>query len=56
MVIAGLMADGTTEISCPEYIDRGYDDLIGKLNRVGACIERKPVFNESTPVIVNAGS
>ena len=56
MVIAGLIAEGTTEIACPEYIDRGYDDLIGKLNRVGACIERKPVFNESTPVIVHAGS
>ena len=56
MVIAGLMAEGTTEISCPEYIDRGYDDLIGKLNRIGACIERKTVFNESTPVTVNARS
>ena len=43
MVIAGLMANGTTEIACPEFIDRGYDDLIGKLKAVGAVIERKEI-------------
>lgn len=56
MVIAGLMACGTTEIACPEFIDRGYDDLIGKLNSLGACIERKKVFNLSTPAVVQIGS
>lgn len=56
MVIAGLMASGTTEIGCPEYIDRGYEDLIGKLNSLGACIERKKVFNLSTPAVVQIGS
>ena len=56
MVIAGLMASGTTEIACPEYIDRGYDDLIGKLNGLGACIERKKVFSLSTPAAVQIGS
>lgn len=56
MVIAGLMACGTTEIACPEFIDRGYDDLIGKLNSLGACIERKKVFNLSTPAVVQLGS
>ena len=56
MVIAGLMAEGVTEISCPEYIDRGYDDLIGKLKGLGAQIERREVFNYSTPIRVNSGS
>lgn len=56
MVIAGLMAEGVTEISCPEYIDRGYDDLIGKLKSLGAQIERREVFNYSTPIRVNSGS
>ena len=56
MVIAGLMARGETEIACPEYIDRGYDDLIGKLNSLGAIIRRRQVFLDSTPVAVNARS
>ena len=43
MVIAGLMAEGVTEIAHPEYIDRGYDNLIGKLKAVGAIIERREV-------------
>jgi UDP-N-acetylglucosamine 1-carboxyvinyltransferase len=56
MVIAGLMAHGTTEIDNISYIDRGYDDLIGKLSSLGACIERREVFLESTPVTVYARS
>ena len=51
MVIAGLLADGVTEIACPEYIDRGYDDLIGKLSSLGACIERREVFPKCTPLV-----
>jgi UDP-N-acetylglucosamine 1-carboxyvinyltransferase len=56
MVIAGLMADGVTEIANPHLIDRGYDDLIGKLRSLGAYIDRREVFPESTPVTVNARS
>ena len=56
MVIAGLMADGITEISNPHYIDRGYDNLIGKLRSLGACIDRRTVFPESTPQTVNTRS
>ena len=56
MVIAGLMAEGVTEISNPHFIDRGYDDLIGKLRMLGAAIDRREVFPESTPVSVNARS
>ncbi len=54
MVIAGLMASGITEISHPEYIDRGYDDLIGKLKSLGAYIERKEVFSQSTASVAKA--
>ncbi len=54
MVIAGLIADGTTEINRPDRIDRGYDDLIGKLTTLGACIERHEVFNECTRVSADA--
>ena len=39
MVIAGLAASGTTEISCIHFIERGYENLVGKLRGVGADIE-----------------
>ena len=39
MVIAGLAADGVTEISGVQYIKRGYDDIVGKLQNLGAAIE-----------------
>lgn len=38
MVIAGMAANGTTEISGVELIARGYCDLIGKLQALGARI------------------
>ena len=40
MVVAGLAAEGQTEISGVGHIDRGYDDLVGRLAAVGAAIER----------------
>ncbi len=39
MIIAGLAAEGTTEISGVRYIKRGYDDIVGKLRQLGAEIE-----------------
>jgi UDP-N-acetylglucosamine 1-carboxyvinyltransferase len=39
MVLAGLIADGRTTISDIHHIDRGYDDLVGKLRSLGARIE-----------------
>jgi UDP-N-acetylglucosamine 1-carboxyvinyltransferase len=41
MVVAGLAAEGETEISGVHHIDRGYDDLVGRLAAVGASIERR---------------
>jgi UDP-N-acetylglucosamine 1-carboxyvinyltransferase len=40
MVVAGLAAEGSTTISGVHHIDRGYDDLVGRLRAVGAEIER----------------
>jgi len=40
LVIAGLMADGITEISGLHHIDRGYDNLVGKFQALGAKICR----------------
>ena len=38
LIIAGLAAEGTTEISGVETIERGYDDIVGKLRGLGADI------------------
>jgi len=40
LAIAGLAADGTTEIGAVSHIDRGYEDFVGKLSSLGATIER----------------
>lgn len=41
LVVAGLAAEGTTEISRVYHLDRGYDNLVDKLKGVGADIWRK---------------
>ncbi|MBR2825868.1 MAG: UDP-N-acetylglucosamine 1-carboxyvinyltransferase [Solobacterium sp.] len=43
LVIAGLMAEGITEIRGVHHIDRGYDDIDGKLKRMGAKIYREMI-------------
>lgn len=40
MIIAGLVAEGETEIRDIEYIDRGYEKVVEKLTAVGADIKR----------------
>ena len=40
LVTAALKADGETEIRDPHHIDRGYEDLVGKLKSLGADIDR----------------
>ena len=39
VVLAGLCADGVTYIEDVHIIERGYDDIVGKLKNVGADIE-----------------
>mgnify|MGYP002708212505 FL=1 len=38
LVIAGLAARGVTQLSQVQFIERGYEDLVGKLRSVGADI------------------
>ena len=45
MVIAGLATPGTTEIDNIRLIERGYDDLVGKLAACGADIAQVSEFN-----------
>lgn len=40
MIIAGLIADGETEITDIHCIERGYEDIVCKLKAVGADIEK----------------
>lgn len=44
MLIAGLVADGTTEIENIELIDRGYENVVEKLTGLGAEIKRVPII------------
>lgn len=45
LVLAGLSAEGETEVSGLEHLDRGYADLVGKLRSLGAHIERSDEAN-----------
>jgi len=40
LVVAGLVAEGETVISNAHHVDRGYEDLAGKLSSVGALVTR----------------
>ena len=46
LVIAALAANGTTELSQVQYIERGYENLVGKLRAVGADISLVEVPDE----------
>lgn len=41
LVLAGLVAEGTTEISRVYHLDRGYENLVQKLRGLGAKIRRE---------------
>ena len=43
LVLAGMQADGVTEINRVYHIDRGYESIDEKLNALGANIERVKV-------------
>ena len=48
MVIAAMAADGRTRIEDAHYIERGYEDIVGKLTALGARIRRVETF-EAAP-------
>lgn len=53
MIIAGLMTKGITEVENIIYIDRGYENVAEKFQKLGADIRRVPIINKET-VIKNA--
>ena len=46
MIVAGLLADGVTEIHNIYHIDRGYSGIDEKLRQLGAVIHREFVEND----------
>jgi UDP-N-acetylglucosamine 1-carboxyvinyltransferase len=46
MVIAGLCAQGMTTVEDAHYIERGYENIIGKLQALGANIRRMEEYSE----------
>jgi len=48
LVCAALAAEGQSEISGVEHIDRGYENLVGKLRDLGAQIDAVPESSENT--------
>ncbi|HEX9891525.1 MAG TPA: UDP-N-acetylglucosamine 1-carboxyvinyltransferase [Actinomycetota bacterium] len=45
LVLAGLAADGLTEVSDLHHVDRGYEDIDGKLSGLGSEITRQPALS-----------
>ena len=41
LVLAGLVAEGRTEVSDAHHVDRGYEDLAGALRSLGARVTRR---------------
>jgi UDP-N-acetylglucosamine 1-carboxyvinyltransferase len=41
-VLAGLVAEGETVVTAIHHIDRGYQDLAGRMRSLGADVERRP--------------
>ena len=57
MVIAGMCANGVTEVEDVHFIERGYENFVGKLNALGADIKivSEPEPTEGTDRIVYVG-
>ena len=55
MVVAGLAASGVTEIDQVHYIERGYQNLVEKLARLGADIHAEVIPNPEEDWRSNAG-
>lgn len=54
LVIAGLMAQGITELTGLEHVDRGYEDLEEKLRGLGARIWREKLTEQEIEQIQNS--
>ncbi len=54
MIIAALAAEGTTVIEDAQYVERGYEDIIGKLSALGAKVRRVETY-DPTPAAAGVG-
>ncbi|MFD1735153.1 UDP-N-acetylglucosamine 1-carboxyvinyltransferase [Bacillus salitolerans] len=54
LVIAGLMAEGITEVTGLEHIDRGYERLVEKLKGLGATIWREDMSENEIEQLQNS--
>lgn len=52
LVCAGLAAEGCSEITGVEHIQRGYDNMVSKLRSLGAQIELVSTESEREPIFV----
>ena len=52
LVLAGLCAQGTTTIESIHHIERGYENIIEKLQNIGADIKKVSCEDEETNVSV----
>ncbi|MGM0420567.1 MAG: UDP-N-acetylglucosamine 1-carboxyvinyltransferase [Bacillota bacterium] len=48
LVLAGLVAEGVTEVKQISHIERGYENLVDKLQGIGADISKLPVSQATT--------
>ena len=55
LVIAALAARGNSEISCVQYIERGYENIVEKLRALGADIRAVEVPGESDELEAHIG-
>ncbi len=53
LIVAGLMAEGITEITGVEHIDRGYSQIVDKLSDLGATIWREKMTEEEVRQLKN---
>ncbi|MBD3107083.1 UDP-N-acetylglucosamine 1-carboxyvinyltransferase [Bacillus sp. AGMB 02131] len=53
LIVAGLMAEGVTEITGVEHIDRGYSQIVDKLSDLGATIWREEMSEEEVRQLKN---
>jgi UDP-N-acetylglucosamine 1-carboxyvinyltransferase len=55
LIVAGLAASGVTEIDSIVHVERGYQDIAGKLRALGAEIEKVSVSETSVTNVAKAG-
>ena len=53
LILAGLMADGITEVTGLEHVDRGYEKITEKLNNLGANVWREDMTPQESEQFQN---